>query len=60
MLFWNLHDTIHPHSRPSLLSEPKSPFLPIELEKKIFESAAMQSPQCATSLMLVAARVHNW
>ncbi|KJA18362.1 hypothetical protein HYPSUDRAFT_218282 [Hypholoma sublateritium FD-334 SS-4] len=60
MFFCSPRDNTHPHLRPFLPPEPESPFFPIELEKKIFELAVRQSPQCATSLMLVAARVHNW
>ncbi|KAK7051905.1 hypothetical protein R3P38DRAFT_3386552 [Favolaschia claudopus] len=43
---------------PSL--DPESPILPPELEREIFETAAIRHPEIIPNLFLVSRRVHDW
>jgi hypothetical protein len=36
------------------------PFLPVELEREIFETAAMRHPKLIPTLLRVCHRVHVW
>ncbi|KAF8624564.1 hypothetical protein AX15_005811 [Amanita polypyramis BW_CC] len=38
----------------------KTPKLPPQLERRIFETCALESPETCTTLILVAKRVHAW
>lgn len=47
-------------NQPALMLSDAIPFLPMELEREIFEIAAVQNPGGIPSLLLVAKRVLEW
>ncbi|KAK7023261.1 hypothetical protein R3P38DRAFT_3357061 [Favolaschia claudopus] len=42
------------------LSRPESPILPPELEREIFETAAIRHPDIIPNLFLVSRRIYDW